>query len=147
MKTKLPKNITGIDQAKVLLLELFINGESFNPKGDANFIENSPFNKREADKLNRLMKEIYDLPGNAGRRPGSMAFDPVSYIKQFMQINKGSLVEVLQGKNKGETAKVLKIDHQWCKLLLTYSKENCPVVEWVALQDVAILWPTLTNIK
>lgn len=84
MKTKLPERISTIDEAKVFLTELYNNGESFHPEDDANDIaweigDEIPTHK-EAEKLNELMEDIYNLPGNDGRHCGAMVFDPCEFI-------------------------------------------------------------------
>lgn len=70
MLTKLPQSITTIDEARKLLTDLYNNGESFHPEDDANDIVGDLFTKEEGDKLNDLMGQIYDLPGD---------FDPCEF--------------------------------------------------------------------
>lgn len=72
MKTVLPENITTIAQAEEFLKALYINGESFHPEDDAHDVlwAVEP-TSAECDQLNKLMEDIYALPGN---------FDPCEYI-------------------------------------------------------------------
>lgn len=81
MKTSLPQSIQTIDQAKVLLTDLYNNGESFHPEDDATQIEwdtcDEP-TEAECILLNKLMGDIYDLPGNDNCM--NMAFDPCMFI-------------------------------------------------------------------
>ncbi len=84
MKTKLPKEILNVHQAKLFLSELHRNVESFHPEDDATDInwqlpeEDMP-SISEAKLLNKLMEEIYNLPGNKGHR-SKLLFDPCKYL-------------------------------------------------------------------
>lgn len=85
MKTRLPNHITTIEEAKTFLKELYDNDETFHPEDDAHDIAwNLPDNlvptHEECEKLNHLMDDIYDLPGNDGRHCGKMIFDPCEFL-------------------------------------------------------------------
>lgn len=82
MKTKLPESITTVEQAKEFLTELHRNGEQFHPEDDAHDIHwNSGIKPTEAqrDRLNKLMADIYRLPGN-DMSPQNMVFDPCGFL-------------------------------------------------------------------
>lgn len=64
IKTNLPEAITSISQAKQFLRELDDNDESYDPTTDANDLMGQPFTTAEANHLNKLMQDIYSLPGN-----------------------------------------------------------------------------------
>jgi hypothetical protein len=94
MLTKLPKSITTFEEAKVFLSELHRNQEDFHPEEDANNIHwvkcaSPTFN--EAIKLNELMQQIYDLPGNDGRHT-ELAFDPCEFLSE-LDSNNSDLLE------------------------------------------------------
>lgn len=86
MKTKLPEQITTVEEAKAFLTELHKNGESYHPEDDANDIVSGIgthpglhlFNQEEGDKLNKLMNDIYDIPGNQDIH--KMVFDPCGFL-------------------------------------------------------------------
>jgi len=82
MKTILPASITTIDQAKQLLTNLHTNGEAFHPEDDATGIVwtdcKSP-TPQECVQLNKLIKDIYDLPENKGTYP-KLSFDPCIFL-------------------------------------------------------------------
>lgn len=82
MKTKLPPEIKTIEQAKELLKALFDNNEDFHPEDDAHTIlwSTTQVSEQEADQLNKLMNDIYNLPGNDGRHCDPMVFDPCEYL-------------------------------------------------------------------
>lgn len=87
MKTVLPQSITTIDEAKKLLTDLYNNSESFHPEDDANEImwqsipdEQIP-TKAEGDLLNKLMADIYNLPGNENVQ--TMVFDPCGFLLEL----------------------------------------------------------------
>lgn len=86
MKTRLPERIATVTEAEAFLNELFYNGEQFHPEESAFDIirmntdgsgYECKFSEAEAEHLDRLMDEIYNLPGN-DRHP--MAFDPCEYL-------------------------------------------------------------------
>lgn len=69
MKTELPLYIKTVPQAKKLLIELHSNNESYHPEDDANDIwynGKKLFTHGEAVQLNKLMDDIYSLPGQQG---------------------------------------------------------------------------------
>ena len=80
MKTVLPLSITSIDEAKKFLTDLHNNEESFHPEDDAFavFGENDMFTDNDCTQLNKLMSDIYDLPGNEHLK--NMAFDPCGFL-------------------------------------------------------------------
>jgi hypothetical protein len=80
MKTILPEKISTIKEAKDFLTELHKNGESFHPEDDANDLVGDPFTKEEGDKLNQLMADIYNLPGNDGFHDGRILFCPCEHL-------------------------------------------------------------------
>jgi len=80
MKTKLPLRITTIKQAKAFLTELYNNDESFHPEDDATSLSGDPFTKKEGKKLNGLMNDIYNLPGNDGHHHGGILFCPCGFL-------------------------------------------------------------------
>ena len=83
MKTILPEAIKTIAQAKDFLSDLVRNGEMYHPEDDAHDIDwqtcETP-TAQECDQLNKLMDDIYDLPGNDGRHCEGIAFDPCEYL-------------------------------------------------------------------
>lgn len=81
MKTILPESITTVEQAKKFLSDLNLNGELYHPEGDAHEVHwaTATPTPEECDKLNSLMNDIYNLPGNDGRHCGEMIFDPCEY--------------------------------------------------------------------
>ena len=85
MKTKLPKSINTVRAAKILLKKLHTNGESFHPEDDANDLVGDIFTTKEGDQLNKLMEDIYLLPGNDGRH-NNLAFDPCDYLDKVQSI-------------------------------------------------------------
>lgn len=83
MFTTLPPAINTIDQAKAFLTELYENGEAFNPEDDANDIvfpvhHAQVPDRSECDQLNKLMADIYELPGNNSAH--DMVFDPCGFL-------------------------------------------------------------------
>lgn len=80
MKTTLPNTIRTIEDAKVFLTELHINGEAYHPEDDATALNGDPFTLQEGLALNQLMSEIYDLHGNDGRHSGELVFDPCEFL-------------------------------------------------------------------
>lgn len=83
MKTILPVAITTPEEAKAFLTALSDNGEVFHPEDDAHDIVwnvcPAPTTE-EADLLNKLMNDIYNLPGNDGRHIAPMIFDPCEHL-------------------------------------------------------------------
>lgn len=76
MKTILPDSISTIEEAKKLLLDLHNNGEAFHPEDDATQMCGNIFTHEEGTKLNKLMDDIYNLPGNDGKHDNSIEFCP-----------------------------------------------------------------------
>lgn len=80
MKTILPENIKLIQDAEKFLTDLHNNGESYHPEDNAeDCLEN--ITEDEAKHLNRLMNEIYLLPGNEHYQ--NMVFDPCQFILEL----------------------------------------------------------------
>lgn len=78
LKTKLPQTITTVEQAKKLLSDLYNNGEAYHPEdlaGDC--LSNHGITDQEANQLDKLMEEIYNLKGNENSQ--TMLFDPCWY--------------------------------------------------------------------
>lgn len=78
MKTKLPKSIKTIQQAKNFLKSLCDNNEHYHCEDDAHEIVGIDADNDERDQLNKLMQDIYELEGNSDHR--HMAFDPCGFI-------------------------------------------------------------------
>lgn len=84
MKTKLPDAINTIDEAKQFLTDLHNNGEAFHPEDNAHDIIWNGMNvsnvptPAECDQLNKLMNDIYNLPGNDGDH-ANPEFDPCGF--------------------------------------------------------------------
>lgn len=85
--TVLPTAINTVIEAKEFLTALANNNESYHPEDDAHEV-GSPFNgvfhrlfePAECDQLNKLIEDIYNLPGNDGRHCGNMIFDPCEFL-------------------------------------------------------------------
>ena len=82
MKTILPAAITTVEEAKAFLTELHKNGEAFHPEDDARHLSGNLFTEEEGGKLNKLMDNIYNLPGNDGRHD-KLAFCPCEYLQFY----------------------------------------------------------------
>lgn len=88
MKTSLPAKIETIEQAKAFLSELIKNKEDFHPEDDAlevDFSGIAPGEQPTFDEcrqLNKLMGDIYKLPGN--ENPQNMAFDPCGFMMDLL---------------------------------------------------------------
>lgn len=80
MDTILPVKITTVKEAKKFLRALVKNGEHFHPEDDATILHGEPFTQAEGAHLNRLMEDIYNLPGNDGKHDDSIAFCPCGFI-------------------------------------------------------------------
>ena len=90
MKTILPAKISTIKEAKEFLTSLHINGEAYHPEDSAADIVNGKTDKElftaaEAEKLDGLMTDIYNLKGNDGRHV-DLAFDPCEFLLQLDEI-------------------------------------------------------------
>lgn len=88
MKTRLPLQITTVEEAKIFLTELHANDERFHPEDNAHGIEwELPIEDvptyHEAERLNILMAAIYNLPGNDGRHEAPMVFDPCAFLSEL----------------------------------------------------------------
>lgn len=117
MKTKLPKVINTISQAKRFLTELYKNEESYHPEDDANDIVGDLFTKEEADQLNKLMNDIYNLPGNNSAQ--DMAFDPCQWLLDIDLHHYPDMDD---------------IDKQQAEILLkAYSREK--IINWILNED------------
>ena len=88
MKTVLPNEIKTVEEAKAFLTALHENGESYHPEDNAHGIawgsipsDQIP-TKEECDKLNKLMRDIYNLPGN--EKGPNLAFDPCGFFLDLM---------------------------------------------------------------
>lgn len=83
MKTALPDSIKTVEEAKAFLTALHSNSEAFHPEDDAHDIlwdlENVP-TYEECEQLNKLMDDIYNLPGNDGKHDNSIAFCPCGFL-------------------------------------------------------------------
>lgn len=78
LKTRLPDSITSIEEASAWLRDLFSNGETWHCEDNA--AECFPKVSRAGTKqLNKLMQDVYDLPGNDGSSK-DMTFDPCGFI-------------------------------------------------------------------
>jgi hypothetical protein len=80
MKTQLPNEIKTIEDAKAFLTDLHTNNETFHPEDDATDIEwqTCVVSEIEAIQLNKLMGDIYALPGNSNSQ--NMAFCPCEFL-------------------------------------------------------------------
>ncbi len=78
MKTVLPVSINSVEEAKAFLTELHKNNETFHPEDDAHDLSGDLFTSDEADQLNKLMEDIYNLPGNESVQ--TMVFDPCGFL-------------------------------------------------------------------
>lgn len=92
MKTALPDAINSIAEAQQFLTALYNNGESFHPEDDANGViwylpKQTKPTREEANQLNKLMNDIYALPGNDGRHSEPLAFDPCGWLLKLDSYN------------------------------------------------------------
>lgn len=83
MKTQLPESISSITEAIEFLTALHGNGEAYHPDDNAHEIEwqTTEVTPAECDKLNKLMEDIYNLPGNDNYL--DMAFCPCGFLLAF----------------------------------------------------------------
>lgn len=84
MKTTLPAAITTRAEAEQFLQSLIDNNETYHPEDNAHDIiwdmpEDQKPTPAEADQLNKLMEDIYNLDGNNGNH-ASPKFDPCEYL-------------------------------------------------------------------
>lgn len=84
MKTALPDQIKSVLDAKKLFVDLIANGEVFNPDDDANEIIWNGVNvtKYEREQINRLMGQMWDLPGIVGSSNPD-GFCPHGFILEY----------------------------------------------------------------
>lgn len=83
MKTTLPVSIKTVEEAKAFLTALHANGEAYHPEDDAHRVDwhaTEVITNGDCEQLNRLMKDIYNLPGNDGRHCERMIFDPCEFV-------------------------------------------------------------------
>lgn len=79
LKTKLPPAITTVEEAKAFLSDLHNNGEEYHCEDDAgDCLAECGITPEEAIHCNKLMKEIYCLPGNEDSN--NMAIDPCGFL-------------------------------------------------------------------
>lgn len=86
MKTRLPVRISSILDAQVFLKALYTNGEAYHPEDDALNIDWDCDPRPTVDeqmRLNLLMADIYNLPGNDGRHCEPMVFDPCTFLLEL----------------------------------------------------------------
>lgn len=86
MKFVLPEKIETVEQAEDYLRLLHSNSMSYHPEDDAREIEwDMPDNERpttkECKKMNKLMEQIYNLPGNENVE--NMIFDPCGFLLEL----------------------------------------------------------------
>lgn len=80
-KTSFPLAITTVEEAKTFLTDLYNNGESFHCEDDAKDIAwNFKATIAQCNHLNKLMEDIYNLPGNDGKHDNSIAFCPCGFL-------------------------------------------------------------------
>lgn len=93
MKTALPNKISTIEEAKAFLRELVKHGEIYHCEDNAHEVEFLNVSEEhrptvvECGKLNKLMSDIYALPGNAGQPAAERTFDPCDFVmEEFKRI-------------------------------------------------------------
>ncbi len=126
MKTNLPKEIKTVEQAKVFLTELYKNGEAYHPEDDAtdivwNLPEQQHPTHAEAVQMNKLMQDIYNLPGNKDKYP-NLEFDPCEVIMDLWQATNAKVLKdkgyrphpQKQAKNrrqrKGQSSNIMEVE-------------------------------------
>ena len=97
LKLKLPNAITTIPEAKEFLKSLHSIGAAYHCEDDANDVEFLNLSEKDrptveqCNQLNKLMEDIYNLPGNDGSHGPEIAFCPCGFIldeaKQFKLID------------------------------------------------------------
>lgn len=115
MKTNLPQNIFTEEQAKILLSELYENGESFHTEDNAHKIEwecEFPPNKNECDQLNFLMDQIFELREFDANQyllnlRNTVVSAPVVSVGQSIRL----LTDSVERGVKGEVYEVLRISY------------------------------------
>lgn len=89
MQTNLPKTITTVEEAKAFLTELHTNGEHYHPEDSALDVIWTEITGAtipviaEQKQLDKLMSDIYMLPGNDGRHHGDIVFDPCEFLNSL----------------------------------------------------------------
>ena len=88
MKTKLPKAINSVDEAKAFLTDLHNNNEAYHPEENAHEIlwDGVHASEAECDKLNKLMDDIYSLP-ELDNYP-NVEWDPCGFLLDLNKNNK-----------------------------------------------------------
>lgn len=82
MTTILSASINTVAEATAFITELYINGESYHPEDDAHQIEWNTCAAptfEEAEQLNKLFEDIYNLNGNNGNH-ATCEFDPCTVL-------------------------------------------------------------------
>ena len=107
MKTQLPLSISTIAEAQVFLTNLFNNGEVFHPEDDAHTVawQGAEPSADECDQLNKLMNDIYALPGNNNSQ--DMSFDPCGFILSLDKDYQKLQHMTIQIKEKSVYGKIL----------------------------------------
>lgn len=122
MQLSLPKQIKTIAQAKRFLTMLYKSGYSFHPEDDAKDIVWSSEVKtptmEQCEQLNKLMDDIYNLPGNDGKHI-DLAFDPCQWLLDIDLNHFPDLDDI----TKEEAKTLLKI----------YSREK--IINWILWND------------
>ena len=102
MKTKIPDSIKTIEESKTFLTDLYNNGESFHPEDDANDCIGHIATLEEGNKINDLMADIYNLPGNDGKHDNSIIFCPCEFLlnldPEYSKMRQEDEAEYLQSK-------------------------------------------------
>lgn len=82
MKTVLPQAIGTIEEAKAYLTELYNNREAYHPEDSASDClgRNGKATPEECTQLDKLMEDIYNLPGNDDKPHDEIAFCPCEFI-------------------------------------------------------------------
>lgn len=100
MKTTLPAQIASIEEAKAFLSALHANGEAYHPEDDAAACGICD-TMTQAHDLNKLMEDIYNLPGNDGRHI-NLAFDPCEWLL-YLEVGPFTVRPFYDGENSGFT--------------------------------------------
>lgn len=113
MKTLLPQSIDTIEEAKAFLRKLHLNGEAFHPEDDAHEIVwecSSAPTIKEQKQLNKLMVDIYTLPGNKDKHPLQFAFDPCDFLLWLnVKFHNSSLKEAIENNTLNKVT-----DYEYC---------------------------------
>lgn len=139
MKTTLPEKISTIEEARAFLKELHKNVEHYHPEDDAHDIVNYlDYTVEECDQLNKLMQDIYALPGNDS--PQNMAFDPCVYLL-FLDVDTTKPVRLRDPENEQEKELiyiVVNSNEVTCRYQIKPTKSNLsiPPIETVGVLDI-----------